>query len=121
MPGVGVCEACPRSTLLGGAGNGDALHQSFQTASRAAPGTKVPTSRCGKDPGRIRAKPGPYADPRAGQILFAGFTSSGWLDQAPLVALRIEEDLKGPGSVALDAAYPLGTKGLGLSGGCSDV
>jgi hypothetical protein len=63
----------------------------------------------------------PDIDPRAGQILFAWFTSSGWLDQAPLVALRIEQDLKGPGSVALDAAYPLGTKGLGLSGGCSDV
>ena len=57
----------------------------------------------------------------AGQILFAGLTSSGWLDQAPLVALRIEEDLESPGSVAVDAAYPLGTKGLGLRGGFSDV
>jgi len=60
-------------------------------------------------------------DRSVGQILFAGLTSSGWLDQAPLVALRIEEDLEGPGSVAVDAAYPLGTKGLGLPDGCSDV
>ena len=57
----------------------------------------------------------------AGQIVFAEFTSSSWLDQGPLVALRIEEDLEGPGRIAVDTAYPLGTKGLGLSGGCSDV
>jgi hypothetical protein len=57
----------------------------------------------------------------AGQIVFAEFTSSGWLDQGPLVALRIEEDLEGPSSVALDAAYPLGTKDLGLPGSCNDV
>ena len=44
-------------------------------------------------------------DRSVGQILFAGLTSSGWLDQAPLVALRIEEDLEGPGSVAVDVVY----------------
>jgi len=36
-------------------------------------------------------------DGHTGRIPFAGLTSLGWLDQAPLVALRIEEDLEGPG------------------------
>ena len=57
----------------------------------------------------------------SGQFPFAGLTSSGWLDQAPLVALRIEEDLEGAGSVPVDAAYPLGTKGLRLPRSFSDV
>ena len=43
------------------------------------------------------------------------------MDQTPLVPLRIEEDLEGPGSVAVDTAHPSGTKGLCLSASVSDV
>jgi len=41
-----LCEACPRSTILGGIeGSGGTLHKSLHLASRAALGTKVPWSR----------------------------------------------------------------------------
>jgi hypothetical protein len=41
-----LCEACPRSTILGGIeGSGGTLHKSLHQASRAALGTKVPWSR----------------------------------------------------------------------------
>jgi hypothetical protein len=43
------------------------------------------------------------------------------VDQTPLVPLWIEEDLEGPGSVAVDTAHPLGTKGLCLIGSAGDV
>src|SRR5665811_759978 len=47
MPGAAVRGVSPLNPARGRAGNGDTVHQLFQTASYAAPGTKVPTSRSG--------------------------------------------------------------------------
>jgi len=56
-----LCEACPRSTILGGIeGSGGTLHKSLHQASRAALGTKVPWSRLD----RQKRPPGEIDGPR---------------------------------------------------------